>query len=170
MPFLRCDAFMKIIEHSDGVDLEPRTTELSASFAHVKISLFIRGIRSSRQRRSLAMAIYRRILPLFYLSDAKGERPGRGWVAHKEHSWGYRFKSIDRGLSFGQAPRTQTKEEKEGFEIRMRRLNLGLSQERLAEEAGVARTHLSRIERGRPGMRPSTREKLRRFLGWDEVS
>lgn len=56
-----------------------------------------------------------------------------------------------------------------GFEIRTRRLRLGLSQEQFSQMLGIGRAHLSDIERDihRPG--PRTRTKIEEILGIADV-
>jgi transcriptional regulator with XRE-family HTH domain len=52
-----------------------------------------------------------------------------------------------------------------GDRLRRVRLNKGLSQEALADAAGLHRTHISLIERGRRSVRLETLERLARALG-----
>ena len=51
-----------------------------------------------------------------------------------------------------------------GFEIRMKRMNSGLTQEELARKLGITRPHLSLIERCLHRPRPRTRRAIERYL------
>lgn len=50
------------------------------------------------------------------------------------------------------------------FDLRSERFERGLSQERIAEDAGVAQSTWSRAERGKP-IAPGEAQKIAEFLG-----
>lgn len=51
-------------------------------------------------------------------------------------------------------------------QLRIERVRRGLTQEELADKAGVDRGHVSYIERGKRSMMPATASKLVRALGF----
>lgn len=71
----------------------------------------------------------------------------------------YRPVSLHQAVGFGSDAMNV------GFQIRLKRLAHGLTQEKFAARCGLARSHLSRIEHGRKKIQPLTWRKIdRAFL------
>jgi DNA-binding XRE family transcriptional regulator len=151
-------------DQADEVSKVRRTTELEVKFGSAGIVLQIWGPTSRRKRRALALAIHERIKPLFGVNPEDREKNENGWIAHGDLDGLNWYKSVLRGLSLRQAQSTETPEQQLGYEIRMKRLDLGWSQQELAKRSGVQRTHLSRIEHGRLRVLPQTVERILQAL------
>jgi DNA-binding XRE family transcriptional regulator len=131
------------------------TLELSGSVFKVDIRLY--GRVSPRIRRCLLLIFYRQIREKFSAWDCDSE------LIHS-HDLSYYSYVPDSEVSLKQALRLKTKEEKYGFEIRIKRLDLGWSQERLAEKTGLNRVYISDIERGKYRVTTATRDRIERAL------
>jgi transcriptional regulator with XRE-family HTH domain len=81
-------------------------------------------------------------------------------LTHSDASLWAICRDMDRRVSLHQSMNLDTNEETQGFEIRMKRLHYGFTQKEFAELVGIARVHLSRLERGRVKMSPRTRTAI----------
>lgn len=94
-----------------------------------------------RARRTMALAFFRQNRPFF------------AWIrtASIKHFDSYDFKSVrdvEKGVTVFPGRGVDTALGRLGFRIRMRRLQLGLTQVELAKRASIARGNLSLLERG----------------------
>jgi transcriptional regulator with XRE-family HTH domain len=112
---------------------------LGSNIGH--LSFKIESRLPPRARRTVALAFFRQIRPFF------------AWVrtASIDHFDSYEFDSVravERGVTVFPGRGVDTTLGRLGFRIRMRRLQLGLTQVELAERASIARGNLSLLERG----------------------
>ena len=136
---------------------QPNRTELRLRCFGGYLRLSLSSRRSLRERSAQMLTIAQRLIDLEGI-DLIESSPM--FQSDLERMIGF----MDRKMSMSHALRTDTPEQKLGFEIRSRRLELGWSQFELARRAGVDRTYLGRLERGRPGMRDSTLAKIEKAL------
>lgn len=87
----------------------------------------------------------------------------RPWLHYFKHT-GFTNDSrgVARGLTKSISPANPTSHL--GFEIRMKRLKLGLSQTEFAEKMGITRSHLSDLERGLYAPRARLKQDLERIF------
>jgi DNA-binding XRE family transcriptional regulator len=142
-----------------------RGSEMVVEAARFNLKIEVKGLINKRERRAVLLATFRRIDPLFKLLDFEDHRFDEGWIVHRDGSWENAFRDLERGVKLRQAVRTRTSEQKLGFEIRMRRLKIGLSQQALAASAGINRSHLSQIERGQCRVKLMTLRLIENALG-----
>jgi DNA-binding XRE family transcriptional regulator len=146
-----------------------RGTEMRINAPRFNVTIRIHGRASRRERRAILLAAYRRIAPLFKVVCVTEPEYENGWIAHRDGSWQNAFRDLDRPISMRQAVKTRTQRQKLGFEIRMRRLKQGRSQEALAAAANINRSHLSRIERGHCQVKLSTLACIERVLNGQQA-
>ena len=141
--------------------IEGRTSilELSGSVAH--LTLRIQSRMAPKQRRMIAVTFLKQIRPwLSYFQGAKLTHLGEGYLPNFA-------RDQNQALLLRQFPGIQTSESQFGFEVRMQRLKMGLSQEKLAAMIKTSPCRISLIERGMVQMRKSTMQKIQRVL-WSE--
>lgn len=109
------------------------------------------------ERRALCQAIWVRIQPILGALNAQ--------VHHQDAEPGGREARLGPGRSLRRAPRFDTPAESDGASLRLRRLGRGWTLDELAKRSGVAKTHLSRIERGRVIPRSGTRKAIEAAIG-----
>ena len=137
---------------------QAQTTILELNGPIGSIQMRIRSRLSPRQRRTVGIAFMRQIRPfLEYFSTQS--------IYHTDHEITDFNRNDQRGLNLFSSADFSSKNAQCGFEIRMRRLEKGLSQQDLATQSGLSNRHLSKIERGicRPTHR--TRMRLDAILG-----
>ena len=122
-----------------------------------KMTLRIEGRLSLRQRRVIANLLYREISKVFQFF-------GIAEVHHHDGDVMTWLKEEERGTSLRQACDVSTPHGRTGYEIRMKRLELGITQAGLARLSGLERTHISRIEKGHMKPRSETLLKIARCL------
>lgn len=137
-----------------------RGTEMVVECTNFELKVEVRGSVSQRERRAVLLATFRRISPLFKLMDFEEPVYEEGWIVHRDGGWENAFRDRRKGVRLRQAVRSRTPEQKLGFEIRMRRLKLGLSQVSLARSANINRSHLSQIERGQCRVKLETLRRI----------
>ena len=121
------------------------------------VTFKIEGHLSKRQRRAIALAIFRKLSPEFSFI-------GSCWILHDDMGQFHRFPEFERGISMKQAPSFDGIKGKFGFLVRLRRLSLGWTQKELSDQAGLCRTQVSRIERGKHIPHALNIRKLERVL------
>jgi DNA-binding XRE family transcriptional regulator len=104
------------------------------------------GEMTMRFRHSLGLTIFRALKPLLRLRSAM--------IQHEDARPSPYLGLEVRDTSLRQATGLETPSQLLGTEIRLRRLEVGWTQAELAQQAGIAPTHLSRIEHGRTRIRP----------------
>jgi DNA-binding transcriptional regulator YiaG len=120
------------------------------------VEIKVLSLLGKRERRALLRVLFRQIRP--YLKDQLGTT-----LDHSPDGNIRNERNRQRGLQeFSRA--INPAEERLGFEIRMKRLKLGLTQAQLAARLGLRRSHLSELERGLHRPRPQTRERITDFL------
>jgi DNA-binding XRE family transcriptional regulator len=135
------------------------TTALNASGPMGSIQLRIVTRMSRQQRRAMGISFFRTILPWvrYFLNFS---------VNHLDEITNF-ARADERGLFIPQSASVHSFQGSIGFEIRMRRLEIGWTQHELAEKAGVTRAHLSLIERGLYKARTATLLKIAKVLQVD---
>jgi DNA-binding XRE family transcriptional regulator len=135
-------------------DSEAKTSVLRLAIPNGKIIVHLTGDLPVRQRREWANAI----------AHCLKDLPKINWQTvsfyHRDVDHCSQWLKETNRPKLERALRVGTPDEKLGFEIRMRRLELGWSQSELAKRACVDRAHLSRVERGRGGLKESTLVKI----------
>lgn len=110
-----------------------------------------------RERRTIVRGFLRQIKPwLKYFKSGAIDHPNCAIIRST--------RAIHRGISLDDAPSLENPKGALGYEIRMRRLRLGLSQTELAQRFQISRPHLSAIERGHHVPHPKTWHALQSFL------
>ena len=108
---------------------------------------------STRQRRTIAYSLFRQIKPWIKLFRHTS-------IMHGEELW-WNFPRFEKPQAYVPPGKPVTdKSGFVGFQIRMLRLELGLSQTSLANQCFINRAHLSEIERGLCAVRESTMAKI----------
>jgi DNA-binding XRE family transcriptional regulator len=131
-------------------EIKNDTTEVVLRLLDWQVRFRIRGPGTPQQRRQIGRAISEMVSQTFRIL------PPRSWITHPGGFERNINRDIRRGLTPRGGPDLDTEAGQAGFEIRIKRLDLGLSQEQLAARAGISRNHLSRIELGRmPADSPS---------------
>jgi DNA-binding XRE family transcriptional regulator len=116
------------------------------------IRLEIQSRLSTRHNRAIVLSFLRDLKPWFrYFKTASTDL--------KRHR-----RDRSRRVQIFDASRFSTPEGHLGFEIRMQRLDYGLTQRQLAEKAGIAASQLSELERGRCKARDRTLLAITRAL------
>lgn len=118
---------------------------------HIRLS--IHTDRSKRLRRQILLSIFRHLRPHFRLLRASLLRHGDSTILDSA-------KELMRPVSTHQAMRLRDPRGREGFALRMRRLNFRQTQAAFARLAEVSRSQLSRIEHGHHPMSPLFRVKV----------
>jgi DNA-binding XRE family transcriptional regulator len=110
-----------------------------------------------KERRTIVRGFLRQIKPwLFHLREGAIDHPDCAIIRSSRAR--RRGISIDQGLPFDD-PRAKL-----GYEIRMKRLRMGLTQSELAAQLDISRPHLSAIERGHFTPRAKTWSAVTLFL------
>jgi DNA-binding XRE family transcriptional regulator len=123
-------------------------SEIHLSAGFVKCTLSLRGPISKRMRRTMLVSVFRALVPVF--------RELSGYITHAESAPLNRFREEERGISLKQSPEATTSPQRLGFQIRIRRLKLKLTQAELAGLCEIRPSHLCELERGRCNPRPGT--------------
>ena len=139
--------------------------------------LTLRGGANRKVRRHFLVSLLRHVQPLL------AEWNSHYWLYQSEsRHWGpAETKHWSEGL--GQGVLTSEPHPTLGYRIRTRRLEIGLRQADLAQQLGVERTHISRLEHGHHKPSPALKMKLEhqpqlnwyqrnfiKFQGWDIAS
>jgi len=112
---------------------------------------------SKRERRAIVRSFLSQIRPwIGHFSTAAIDHSDDGNVRNRQ--------AICRGVRATKARPLSTISGAFGFEVRMKRLELGTTQAALAESLGIRRSHLSDIERGIYLPNPRTRSEIERVL------
>lgn len=121
---------------------------------------------AQRRRSTLALALIRLIHRMGHPEAAEitEEEYTRAEISHLADPWTNKLRNQERGQSLRHALSSDTKEQRFGFRMRMRRLEIGHSQEGMAAKLGIDRGHLSRIERGAHWPRPALLAEICRVL------
>ncbi|HTL11297.1 MAG TPA: helix-turn-helix transcriptional regulator [Bdellovibrionota bacterium] len=117
------------------------------------------GVGTLQQRRQILLTLFRTVKSFFRGAwlEQIGETPRAPFR---------RLQGTIEPLSQNpQACDILTERQRWGMWMRQRRLELGLTQEDLARTAGVARTHICELERGRHRPKVSTNIRLSKALG-----
>lgn len=122
------------------------TLELSGPDMAMELKLVSRQL--PRERRAVVRQFFQQLKPLLKHFDRRVVDHSPGGVR--------RLRNLERGVDAFSSGKHETL----GFEIRMKRLSLGLSQEQFAKQIGIQRSHLSDLERGLCHPRKKLREKL----------
>jgi DNA-binding XRE family transcriptional regulator len=123
-----------------------------------RVTLHIQGGHSPRARRTFALALIRELSPaLRAIANPK--------ILHEDAHWSQWIHAENRETSLKQAPCIGDSDGQLGFAIRMRRLEIGLSQESLSKAAGITAAYLSQIEKGRHRPRLDTLRRIEAALG-----
>jgi DNA-binding XRE family transcriptional regulator len=132
-----------------GLELRGPDSELHVKFLS----------RSTKaERRLVILSFIRQIRPwIGRFTEATMDHSRDGLVRDR--------RSIERSHSILEQATNGSGPTEIGFHIRMRRLELGFTQAELAEKVGIARSHLSSIERGTHHPRSITRSRLELVLG-----
>lgn len=115
------------------------TFELSTQEFELQIRLVSK--LSKRERRTLARSLFTQIKPWMKTIT-------RASIGHASHGLIIDQRNQQRIVRALQSRSIDTPTGRFGFDIRMQRLKLGLSQDEFASKLGINRSHLSRIERG----------------------
>jgi hypothetical protein len=126
--------------------------------APFNISFEILGERGSKKvRRSLALMIFRALRETFANLECIE-------IQDRENKWlDFRY-PFYRNFSTRQVPKIDTIQQQLGFEIRIKRLELGLTLKQLSERTKISKTYLSEIEHGKYRVKESTLEKINSAL------
>ncbi len=143
----------KILISRSG-DMKRTMIELVNHMVNVRIT--ITSKLSPRHRRTFALHFLRLFRPWV-------ERHFRASLVHEARIIDFR-KSEERGLPLFKSARCGDALQR-GYEIRMRRLDLGWTIRDLAKASGVNYSHIGALERGLYKPRALTVEKLRKALG-----
>lgn len=136
----------------------PSGSELLVCTRPFVLRLHINGQLSKRLRRNILQSIYREIKPMLWYI-------GTEWLQHDNDSELSFMRNSRRGISFRQTTSPHgVRNGNFGHMLRIRRLELGLTQSQLAEAIGIDRTHLSRIEHGKSSPRLVTFKRLESML------
>lgn len=135
---------------------QPAQTRLEIQHPVFLIDIRIRARSTTRRRRALALVIYRQITRILKMTTD-------GFIRHSDcGSLG--FTEEDRGLSLAQAPDIGSKPGILGYQMRMVRLKLGLTQKSFATLIGINRHHLSKLEKGKHRIRLKNAANFNRIL------
>lgn len=137
-----------------------RISVLSVPGPTANISLKIECRLPPRQRRTIALAFFRHLRPWV-------EHMRSASIGHVEEYLPNFARDESRTLSLNSLETYEEDPVKFGFKVRMRRLNLGLSQLDLSLRTGLAINRISLIERGLTDSRIRTRVRLQQALGMD---
>jgi len=114
---------------------------------------------SKRERRAVIRSFLIQIRPWIRHFSA-------GAISHSEYGVIRDRRTIRRGIKDSRAEPLSSMSGALGFGIRMRRLELGLSQSELAGMVGIQRTHLNALERGLYLPNSKTRTEIKRVLNF----
>lgn len=118
--------------------------------------LKIIGCMPPQARRTLGVSLIRSMKPILkYLRNFEIRHEGEMLSLPRLE---------ERGLPLSRSPDLDTEAGRIGFEIRMKRLKIGWTQQELAARAVVNSRHLSEIELGLVRVRPRTLQKLQTVL------
>lgn len=164
-----------------GMDLKWTRVEdgpfsvLRLSVHDAAVEIRVRTWRSRRSRRAILLSFFRELKDVF--------RFWSGIYIHHDGMGLNPWEIETRPLNFWQLPEVRNPVQTLGFRIRMRRLELGLTQKQLSAKTGLTRTHISHIEHGHGRIRSETKRLLEGALqfkirhsdiclgkgrGWDE--
>lgn len=135
-----------------------QTTTAAVQGSIGRIQIRIESHLSPQARRSIAVVFFRQLRSfLEYFTAAEVHHSDSG-------SPDFRREEL-RGICVPAGAGINTHSGAHGFEIRMKRLEMGWSQRELAEKVGISLQHLSKIERGLCNPHMFTRERLAKELG-----
>lgn len=132
-------------------------SKLRVSSRPFVLHLAIEGRLSKRQRRTILQTLYREIRPMLWYIRSE-------WLHHNDSTDLEGLRNFKRPLSFRQTPHFHTATGNFGYLLKLRRQELGLTQENLAKAIGISRTHISKIEHGHYSPRFITFHKLQSLM------
>lgn len=130
---------------------------LEISTAKLDIELKLLSRMDRRERRAILRAFFQQIRP--WLQNLDLNRDPRAQLDHVGTGV-IRSARARRGLTPFRVAPMSSEDGAFGYEIRMRRLELGWSQADLARRVGIRRSHLSDLERGIHHARRETLQQL----------
>jgi DNA-binding XRE family transcriptional regulator len=137
-------------------DLKTQTSFISAGGRVGGINLKIISSMPPQARRAIGASLVRSMKPILkYL---------RNFEFRHESELVSLPRLEERGFPLDRSPDLDTEKGRIGFEIRMKRLKIGWTQQELADRASVNSRHLSEIELGLVRVRSRTLQKLRGAL------
>jgi DNA-binding XRE family transcriptional regulator len=137
-------------------DAKAQKSFIEAGGPAVGFQLKIFSSMPPQGRRTVAVSLIRSMKPILkYL---------RNFDIHHEGEMVSLPRLEARGLPLSRSPDLDTEQGRVGFEIRMKRLKIGWTQQELADRASMNSHHLSRIELGLVRVRPRTLEKINGVL------
>lgn len=115
------------------------TLELAGPDSELQLKFLSR--LGKRERRAVVRSSLVQIRPwIQHFTEAAVDHSGDGLIRDR--------RATRRGVKVPHSNTVSSLPGKLGFEIRMKRLELGLTQSQLAQMAGIRRSHLSDLERG----------------------
>ena len=127
--------------HPGSMQIRPHTTRLEFRWCNANVRIDVESNSSHRARRTILLMFYRKI-------EKQLEKASYVRLFHLDKPRWHGVAEINRVISLHQVPQGRTNTDLMGFEIRMRRLELGMTQTDLAVAAQISRSHISRIEKG----------------------
>jgi DNA-binding XRE family transcriptional regulator len=125
------------------------------------VELTVRGNQPKRARRAVALALFRALKPTLRQIRLI---PRKNWIMHEDWASYWFLNDEERGIPLGQALAVDTPEGRLGYGIRIRRLAIGRTQAELARLAGISRTSLISIERGKGVPSPKALIRIEKTL------
>ena len=133
-------------------DFPTHISSLDMRVQQIWVQIRVAGISSPRTRRMILLRVFRelrRALPI---------QPTGRLLSAQTPAW------HDRAISIAHALGRETPLQRQGYELRIRRCQAGLTQSQLAAEIPMSRSHLARIERGYCSPSPRIAARLTQVL------
>ena len=132
-------------------------TQLDLSNPEFDLEIKVVTHRGKRERRALLLSFFRQIRPwLKHVTHVACDHTSDGIIRSAKYR--------NNHVGMVKTASLSSLSGAVGYEIKMQRLKLGLTQAAVARAIGIQRTHLSDIERGIHLPRPETRAALGRVL------
>lgn len=132
-------------------------TTLDLSSPDFELGLTLISKLGKRERRAITLSFLRQIRPWFKHFTHQS-------INHNASGVSFNLRDQERKVKQFHTQPITSLAGRIGFEIRMQRLKIGLSQVLLAKAAGIKRPHLSKIERGLHHPFPQTIQKIKNAL------
>lgn len=144
-----------IVRRENGVEslYGSPVTHLRFKVGEHRVEIKITSSTSRRHRKLFALTMLK--LARIYLTGLKG-----AFLYHEDSHTRSVNRDVEVYLQTETVPDLSRINGTQGFRIRARRLEMGLSQEALSRLSGISRSHLSKVEQGKVKIRDSTLKRL----------
>ncbi|OFZ71952.1 MAG: hypothetical protein A3K03_08735 [Bdellovibrionales bacterium RIFOXYD1_FULL_44_7] len=140
-----------------SVNRDKNATIAEMRIGPIRVDLQVYGITNLRTRRAIALILCRKVSKIFEITPD-------GTIHHRDGKLLNFELEEQRGINLHQSLDPKDHNSILGFRVRISRLEIGLSQTKLARMAKICRSHLSDLERGKTTATDLTLIRIRKAL------